>query len=403
MSQAMLYHAFHVSGYRLQRWEFDEHKVLAHLEPQEHKVCCSQCGSRNVLRRGSQQRWLRNVPIQSDLTWLVVDIPQVECRDCGVTRQISTGLAAPKRTYTYALERHVVELCRHMTLQSVAQHLGLAWDMVKAIHKQHLVQQFAKPALKDVRRIAIDEICVGKGRWKTIVLDLDSSAILFVAAGKKGDVLRPFFRRLKRARAGIEAVAVDFGKAYIAAVEKYLPDAVLVFDRFHLVQLFNQKLTQLRRELFRQATGPLQKQVLKGTRWLLLKRPNNLDDTRDERRRLEEALELNESLATAYYLKEDLCEFWEQENQEQARKFLEKWYLSMLASGVRVLQDLARFVLAHQHGLLAWYDHPISTGPLEGTNHKIKTLQRTHYGFRDEQYFELRLYNLHNSRYALIG
>ena len=84
-------------------------------------------------------------------------------------------------------------------------------------------------------------------------------------------------------------------------------------------------------------------------------------------------------------------------------KFLLKWYQAMLASGVQVLQGLARFVLAHQHGLLAWYDFPISTGPLEGTNRKIKTLHATHYGFRDSEYFELRLNNLHNSTYEFVG
>ena len=403
MSQAMLYHGFHVSGYTLKKWEFDQHRVLMHLAPQEHRVCCSACSSQNVIRRGSQIRWLRHIPIQSDMTWLIVALPTVECRDCGVTRQIKSGLAQEKRSYTHGLARYVVELCRHMTIQGVAQHLGLGWDLVKQIHKEHLHRQFAEPELRQLRQIAIDEINLGKKRWKTIVLDLETGAIVFVADGKKGNVLKPFFRRVKRAKAKIVAVAVDFGKAYIAAVRKHLPTATLVFDRFHLVKLFNEKLTKLRRDLYRHAVGPLQKKVLQGIRWLLLKRDAHLDDKQSERRRLEDALRLNESLATAYYLKEDLCQLWDQGTKERARKFLGTWYQSMMASGTRILHDFARFVMTHQHGLLAWYDHPISTGPLEGTNHKIKTLQRTHYGFRDEEYFTLRLYNLHNSRYALVG
>jgi transposase len=403
MSQALLYHAFHVQGYRCVNWEFDEHRVLMHLEPQEHRVCCPQCNSRKVIRRGSKTRWIKNVPIQSDLTWLVVEIPRVECRECGAVQQIKTGLAEEKRSYTHALARYVVELCGFMTLQGVANHLGIHWDLVKEIHKDHLHRHFSEPNLNGLRRLAIDEIHLGKKLWKTIVLDLDSGAIVFVGDGKKGSVLRPFFQRLKRAKARIEAVAVDFGKAYIAAVRRHLPDAVLVFDRFHLVKLFNQKLTQIRRDTYHHASEKLQKKVLKGTRWLLLKRPENLDDKRGERQRLEEALRLNEGLATAYYLKEDLCQFWEQKSKEAARRHLQQWYQDMLASGVRLLQDLARFVLAHQDGLLAWYDHPISTGPLEGTNRKIRTLQATHYGFRDQEYFVLRLYSLHRTRYALVG
>ncbi|MFN0017467.1 MAG: transposase [Pirellulaceae bacterium] len=109
----------------------------------------------------------------------------------------------------------------------------------------------------------------------------------------------------------------------------------------------------------------------RGTRWLLLKHPDTLDVTRNERARLDEALELNASLATAYYLKEDLREMWQQRDQTQARRFLKSWYLSAVASGIRVLQQFARTLLAHATGILAWYNYPLSTGPLEGTNNKI--------------------------------
>ena len=85
----------------------------------------------------------------------------------------------------------------------------------------------------------------------------------------------------------------------------HLPNAVLVFDRFHVIKLFNEKLSDLRRELYRTAKDGLEKNVLKGTRWLLLKRPENLDASHNEHERLEEALRLNAPLATAYYLKEE--------------------------------------------------------------------------------------------------
>src|SRR5512143_4202119 len=98
----------------------------------------------------------------------------------------------------------------------------------------------------------------------------------------------------------------------------YLPKAKIVFDRFHVMKLFNEKLSDLRRALHREATDVLQKKVLKGTRWLLLKAAENLDEKRDEKTRLKEALALNQSLATAYYLKEDLRQFWEQPGQRFA-------------------------------------------------------------------------------------
>jgi len=139
-----------------------------------------------------------------------------------------------------------------------------------------------------------------------VVLDLDSGAVVFVGEGTGADALKPFWKRLKLSRAPIEAVAMDMSHAYIAAVRSNLPHATIVFDHFHVIELMNEKLTELRRDLYREATDLLQKNVLKGTRWLLLKNPENLRDDRNERARLEEALSLNKPLATAYYMKEDL-------------------------------------------------------------------------------------------------
>lgn len=404
MSSQWLYQVFRVQGYRLTKLETEQHRVFLHVEPQEHRVCCSACRSRNVLRRGQSVRWFRNLPVGSELTWVIATLPRVECRDCGLVRQIDSGLAEPKRTYTRAFERYVLELSRYMTIQDVGRHLGVSWDIIKDIQKRNLRRRYAQPRLKHVRQIAIDEICIGRGyRFVTLVLDLQSGAILFVGEGKKADSLRPFWRRLRAARAKVQAVAIDMSPAYLSAVEQHLPQATVVFDRFHVVKLMNEKLTTLRRELHREAVDKRQQQVLKGTRWLLLKTPENLDPSKGEPKRLREALRLNESLAIAYYLKEDLRQFWEQTGKFTARLKLMDWYQQAMASGVRILQEFARLLLARQAGLLAWYDYPISTGPLEGTNNKIRTMQRQHYGLRDHEFFTLKLYQLHETKYALIG
>lgn len=134
-----------------------------------------------------------------------------------------------------------------------------------------------------------------------------------------------------------------------------------------------------------------------------LKHPENLAPKRHERARLEEALRLNASLSTAYYLKEDLRQFWNQPGQGRARVFLQSWYLQALASGIRVIQQFARTLLAHAPGLLAWYGYPLSTGPLGGTNNKIKTMQRQHFGLHDQEFFRRKIYALHRTKYALVG
>ena len=403
-SQQWLYPIFRFQGYRVTKVQTDERILMLHVEPQPHRVCCPQCRSREVIRRGEQVRWFRNVPVGADCTWLIATLPRVECRSCGAVRQISLGLAESRRTYTHAFARYVLELSQYMTIKDVADHLGVSWDIVKDIQKRHLQRHYAKPKLKKVRQIAIDEICVGRGpRFLTLVLDLESGAILFVGKGKKAESLRPFWRRLKAAQARVKAVAIDMAPAYLKAVQKHLPKATVVFDRFHVVKLFNHKLSQLRRQLYRQATDDFQKKVLKGTRWLLLMNPENLDPVKGEPGRLREALRLNESLAIAYYLKEDLRQIWKQMSKSWGRLKLLDWYHQAMDSGIRLLQDFARTLLAHAEGILAWYDYPISTGPLEGTNNKIKTLNRQHYGLRDQEFFTLKLYQLHEAKYALVG
>jgi transposase len=404
MSQSLLYHTFRIRGYRLKKTEFDGGNTLFHVTPQRSSLCCSECGVDNVIRRGETTRWFRNLPVGGRVTWLIATIPRVECHECGVCRQIKTGFSEPRRTYTRAFARYALELSRHMTIKDVADHLCVSWDIIKDIQKRHLLRHYSRPSLKDVRQIAIDEISIGSGhRYLTIVLDLETGAVLFVGDGKGAESLISFWRRLRRLKGNIEAVAIDMSAAYIAAVSEHLPDAMIVFDRFHIVKLMNEKLTQLRRDLHREAVEGLSKQVLKGTRWLLLKHPDNLREDRRESERLQEALELNESLAIAYYLKEDLRQIWEQESKSQAERFLRDWIARARSSGIRALKDMASTLERHAWGITSWYDYPISTGPLEGTNNKIKTMQRQHYGLRDAEFRKLKIYALHETKYALVG
>ena len=147
----------------------------------------------------------------------------------------------------------------------------------------------------------------------------------------------------------------------------------------------------------------MQKAVLKGTRWLLLKNFENLDPKKDEKQRLEEALSLNKPLATAYYLKEDLRQFWEQPGKKFGTLFLDGWIQRAETSGIKILQQMAKTLAAHRSGLLAYYDAMITSGPMEGTNNKIKTMKRQAYGFRDKEFFKLKILAIHETKYVLVG
>jgi transposase len=315
--------------------------------------------------------------------------------------------AEPKKHYSRSLERFVIDLCHVASIQDVAALTGLSWDTVKGIHKQHLLRQYRAFGLKDVRAIAIDEIYLGKKRkFLTLVVDLASGRVLHVGQGKGKAALSGFWRRLKRSKACIQAVATDMASGYMAAVLEHLPEAALVLDHFHLIKWFNEKLTTLRRQLYREA-DTLGEATLKGSRWLLLKAPENLqshpDRKKDERFRLEAALALNQPLATAYYMKERLRLLFQCPDRETALTELTAWTEEAAASGIRILKDAARKLRAWKPFILNWHRHRISTGKLEAINRKIGTLQRNAYGYRDDEYLKLRIFDLHNTTYTLTG
>jgi len=404
MSTSLLYHGFGLVGYRYRSQRFEEGRVIVRIDKPRDRLRCAHCGSAEVWVQGGVDRTFRTVPVGAKPVLLQFKVPRLLCFDCLHARQIKLGFADPKKHYTRAFERYALGLSRHMTIRDVAEHLQVSWDTIKEIQARSLQKRFGKPKLRHLRQLAIDEIAIGKGHhYLTVVLDLATGAVVFVGDGKGVAALQPFWPRLRRARAKVAAVATDMSPAYTRAVRDHLPRAVHVFDHFHVIKLFNDKLGAFRRDLFHELTSDRDRRLLKGTRWLLLKNPENLDDDRDERRRLEEALRLNQPLATAYYLKEDLRQIWRQPNKRTAGRVLRDWLARARVSGIRMLEQFADTLEEHQPGILAYYDYPISTGPLEGTNTKIQLIKRQAYGFRDSEFFKLKILGLHETKRALVG
>jgi len=405
MSTSLLYHGFGIVGYHYVSQHFQEGQVNFRIEQPRERLRCPQCGCDDVWVRGHQPRTFRTVPIGLKPTSVTLNVARVWCPFCDCVRQVKVGFADPKKRYTRAFERYALELSRRMTIKDVADHLQVSWDTIKDIQASNLQRRFGKPKLHKLKQIAIDEIAIGKGqRYVTVVLNLLSGAVVFVGDGKGVDALKPFWKRLRRSHAKIQAVATDMSSAYIRAVRENLPAAVHVFDHFHVIKLFNEKLSAFRRELYHhQASSDQERKILKGTRWLLLKNPENLDDDKNELQRLEEALQLNQPLSVAYYLKEDLRQIWSQPNKRTARRVLRDWLARARASGIRMLVQFAATLEEHQEGVLNYYHYPISTGPLEGTNNKIQLMKRQAYGFRDQAFFKLKILGIHETKRALVG
>lgn len=295
----------------------------------------------------------------------------------------------------------IVEAARFMTLSDVAGWLRLSWDTVKAVVKRRLTKDYRKIGYRHVRHIAIDELYLGKARkFITLVVDLDSGRIIWVGEGRGGDALREFWRRQKQSRGRLRAVAMDLSGAYAASVRAHAPHAVLTFDRFHLIKLMNERLDDLRRELVRNAEGTA-RQAIKGTRWLLLHRKDNLE--KDAARRLEHSLRSNQPLQTAYLLKEELGLLWEQPDGRRAWAFLREWAAKAEASGIRQLQAMAKTLRRNAKGILSFYKTGLTSGKIEGINRKIRGLLAAAFGLRDFEFLKLRLYALHESKFKFVG
>jgi len=289
-----------------------------------------------------------------------------------------------------------------MTVQDVSKLLGISWGTIKNIDKDYLQKHYSKPVLKEVEFIAIDEFAYEKGhKYQTVVYDLQAGRVIYVGQGRAEESLNKFWKRVSHSGANIKAAAMDMWLPYINATMKHLPKAKIVFDRFHIAKSMNQALDEARRSLYHEEVFKNNRTVIKGIRWLLLRNATNLQKQPERCAQLEEALQLNKPLAEAYYLKEELGQLWLKQSRKEAGKFLSSWVKRAKKATSKEVQQIAESLKSHRTGILNWFDYRISTGPLEGFNNKIKVLKRKAYGYRDLEYFALKIYALHENRYGL--
>lgn len=367
------------------------------LEPKERLHCCPKCGSKDLVKNGTRTRKFLGLPIGGKQTVFMCKLQRYKCKaeGCDFDRQQDISFAHGSKTYIKRVVPYVVDLLKIGTIKDVSNQLGMSWDTVKDIHKEYLDARYDTPSLKGVKRIGIDEFAIRKGHvYKTIVVDLDSGRIIYVGDGKGVDALKGFWKRVRKNKLNIEIVSMDMSAAFFSSVSDNAPDAVIVFDHFHVVKLMNDALDKVRRDAYRDLKDEDVKKAIKGTRWMLL---SNSEDLKG-REKLDAALKLNRPLFDAYYLKEDLRQIWMQISKEEAEKYLLDWVERMRATGNKHLVKVSNTVMAYRSGILSWYDHRISNGKVEGINNKIKVLKRVAYGYRDEEYFKLRLFALHDAR-----
>lgn len=401
---SFLYHTQGLVGYRHLRTEFRDGEVYHHVEFKPECRRCRHCGARwhDLTLSGSFERCFRALPIGQRPQFVVLHGHRQHCRRCEQDLREPIRFARGKARHLKRFERYAVELCQIAPIKAVARHLGVGWDLVKDCYKEHLRRRLKKRSLARVRYLAIDEFAIRKGHhYMTVVLDLGRGAIVHAQEGKDAEALIPFLQRLQRARAPLQAVAIDMSAAYRKAVREVFGETVeIVHDPYHVVALVNEAIDETRRDLVRELDQD-RREVFKGSRYVLLRGFERL--TERGREHLLRLMAANLPLYELYILKETLRIFWRLPNATRATLFLDAWIVVAKASISEHFRRLAATLDEHRAGLLAYFRHPITTGPLEGINNKIKVLKRQAYGFRDMEYFKLRLLFLHESNYAFAG
>ncbi len=310
-------------------------------------------------------------------------------------------IASPNSRVSKVLERSVLELRQEMSIKAVAQHFGLNWHTVKNIEKKYLKKKYQKIPLRHVQAIGIDEIHmgekIGEKGYLTIVRDLNSGATLFVGKGKKGSCLDEFAQKLKRSKAKIKYVAVDLAPSFTSWIQNKLPRATIVYDHFHIIKLMNDRLSSIRRRIMRELEFE-EKTLLKGKRWHFNRNEENLTQT--AREELDDCCQLYQELGTAYGLKEALRRIYMIRDVDFVENALVLWCEKAKLSKIPELTSMAETLRKHAKGIIAFWKTGITSASMEGFNNKIGWLTRQAYGYRDEEYLILKIFDLPNLKIA---
>lgn len=357
-------------------------RLVAEVEPIPGRwASCGTCSvkTRRVHARQATREWV-DLGVREQKLVIRYAPRRVRCPICG-PRVERVPWAGRWQRVTKALALAIARMARLLSWKETARYFGVDWKTVAAVVKEAVVRGLASRPWKPLRVIGIDEVSRSKGqRYLTLVYDLDRKRLVWMGENRDAETMKRFFAWLGPRRGhSIEVVCCDMWSAYVGAVRENLPQAQLVFDRFHIVQHLNRAVDQVRRETWRRLSGE-EKSAFKRTRWLWLKNPWNL--RHEEEQRLSALCQRNQPIVRAYYLKEAFQRFWDYVSEGWARPYLRKWLWWASHSRLEPFVRFARMIREHLAGIIAWTRLGISNAALEGMNNKVKVVSHRAYGFR---------------------
>jgi transposase len=355
------------------------------------KLICSGCGQHVTasLIHEVCEREVRDLPCFEYTTTVVVETYRVKCPRCGIRAEKVAQLPS-KAPYSKRFEEAVGQACESASARQVARRMGLAASTVRAIDLRYLERWEAKRRLPALRQMGVDEIYRGKkGKFLTVVCNLETSEPLWFGRERKKETLDDFFRSqlVSRQRKRIEAVCVDMWQPFRLSIEQWAPQCKIVYDKFHIVQHANDAIDEVRRaEFFRQ--GPGKRGLIKGKKWLLLSRWKNL--TLEHRGELNRLFQLNRKVFKAYLLKESLERLWNYNYRGAMLNYLNQWMEQLKWQRLAPFEELADMLLKHVDGIANYCETKVRFGVVEAVNGNIRMLINRGRGYQNLRYLLLK-------------
>jgi transposase len=285
--------------------------------------------------------------------------------------------------FTTPFEEAVCFMAQRTDKTSVKEFFGIAWPTVGQIIDRVVQRIRPEISLENLKRIGVDEISHRKGhRYLTLVTDHDTNRIVWAMEGKSAATLKAFFKELGQDGCKqIEAISMDMSQAYISAAKEHVPQAQIVFDRFHVQQLVSAALDETRREEWRRLREQSEEAAkdVKGLRWPLLKNPWNLTPTQSQR--LSTLQQDNERLYRAYLLKESFAEILDGRQPNVVKRKLVDWLSWASRSRLPAFVKVGKTIRKHLDDIVAYVRWRMTNSAAEGLNTKARLLTRRAYGF----------------------
>lgn len=382
-----------LQGFRVAQVTGDAAGLVALIEPDRRfSPRCGQCLAAAAYRDTRPVRRFRHVPMWGIPVTLHYAPRRVRCAQCAGVHVESMPWVSGKQRLTRALMVTLATWTRVLPWQQVARLFRCAWGTVATAVEEAVAYGLAHRDLEGLTHIGIDEISRKRGHvYVTNVYDLARKRLIWSGAGRKEATLEAFFDYLGAEKtAALEGICCDMWQPYIEVIKARAPQAVLVFDKFHIVRHLMEAVDQVRRDEIREK-GAEHKALMYKTRFIWLKNPWNLTD--GQAYRLGELERLNLKINRAYLLKELFRNFWDYRRTGWAKKYLTKWFWWATHSRLPPMRDFAWMVRRHEDDILNYFKMPIDNGSVEGLNNKAKLVIHKAYGFRTAANYIRNLYH----------